>query len=134
MIRRLVALLTTVATLHLSVAAGDAACAPHATSGHATGGAAAVQSAMPVDGHVMPAAVAPAIPAAYAAGSDITPCETPAPQHCCEALSGCGPTSVVESHRPASPCAEPAAVRIRGALHDALASFAPAPEPPPPKV
>ncbi len=52
-LRRLTSLLTAAAVLHLSVVAGDAACATHgAGDHHSTSG-----NAMPMDGHSMPMVV-----------------------------------------------------------------------------
>jgi hypothetical protein len=137
--RRLFALLTSVTMLHLSVVAGDPACATHRANGHhaaSSNGMAMAEHAMPVDGHVMPMAAAteeqPS--AAPVSDSDTSPCEIPAQRHCCEALIGCSvATAVTSAHQALATIVLPVE-RIRVALHDAPASFASAPEPPPPKA
>lgn len=141
-VRRLVALLTAVTMLHLAVVAGDSACAFHGVNGRQApmqDGADATRHTMPMDGHVMPPAVAadvPVISAGPVTEGGTPPCEIPADQHCCEALvgGGCSVASAVASMREDLPSALPSATRIRQAVHDAPASFASAPEPPPPKA
>jgi hypothetical protein len=137
--RRLFALLTSVTMLHLSVVAGDAACVMHRANGHhalSPSGVAIAEHAMPTDGHVMPVAAATEEErsAAPVADSDTSPCEIPAQQRCCGALIGCSvATAVTSAHEALATIVLPAA-RVRVALHDAPASFASAPEPPPPKA
>jgi hypothetical protein len=136
--RRLFALLTSVTMLHLSVVAGDPACVTHRANGHhaVSSSGAMAEHAMPMDGHVMPMAAATGahLSAAPVAESDTSPCEIPAQQHCCEALIGCRVATAVTSAHQALAATVLPAERIRVALHDAPASFAPAPEPPPPKA
>jgi hypothetical protein len=137
--RRLLALLTSVTLLHLSVLTGDSACAWHAMDGHHFDVAAGEEQdghAAPAHGHVVPApegernAVASA-PTAVA--PDAPPCEAPARQLCCETLVGCGASAAVASTRPGLASVVVSAALLREPLHDAPASFASAPEPPPPK-
>jgi hypothetical protein len=86
-------------------------------------------------GHEMPmAADAHVVSAAAVASSDIPPCETPAQQHCCEAVAGCGVVGAVAGEAFVLASAVRPAARIREAMDDAPASRAPAPEPPPPKA
>jgi hypothetical protein len=135
-LRRFLGLLTSAAMLHLSAAAGEAACPPHAADGHqpATSRASAPsEHVMGMDRHAMPAADVPVMDAARGAQVNVPPCEVPAVQHCCDALVGCGSAGVAgERQRLASGVR--AAGRIHDAPGDAPASFAPAPEPPPPKL
>jgi hypothetical protein len=141
-LRRLFALLTSVTMLHLTVVAGDAACATHGASGHhaamARGGGTA-DHLMPMDGQAMPTATgagASVASTAPVAKSGAPPCEVPTQQHCCDALvaGGCSVDSgVISAHDALASAVSPAA-RIRVAVDDAPASFAPAPEPPPPKA
>jgi hypothetical protein len=140
--RRLFALFTSVTMLHLTVVSGDAACATHGATGHhtaKTGGEEMAGHAMPMDGNAMPMAralEASTISAAPVAKSDATPCEVPTQQHCCDALvaGGCSVDSAVTSSHQTLATAVSPATRIRVAVDDAPASFAPAPEPPPPKA
>lgn len=134
-LRRLFALFTSVTMLHLSVVAGDAACAAHGAAGHDMNAAAmhGTAAASSMSDHAMPMEASPAAERG-AAASGAPPCEVPAQQHCCEALVGCSVASAVTSAvQSLTPAISPAA-RIRVAMHDAPASFAPAPEPPPPKA
>ncbi|MFL5608618.1 MAG: hypothetical protein ACJ8AD_19335 [Gemmatimonadaceae bacterium] len=137
--RRLFALLTSAAMLHLSVA-GNAACAPGDLQEHhamTPGSETVAERAMRTDGHVMPAPEANE-PATLSAGrvgkADLPPCETPVQQHCCDAVVGCGVIGAVTSHQHLLAPRVLSAPRIEEALHDAPASFVPAPEPPPPKA
>jgi hypothetical protein len=131
--RRLLALLTSAAMLHLSVVAGDAACATHGTGGHHT--TAARPTSMhdhemaTVDhaGDSVPSATAAAKPGA-------PPCEVPSQQHCCDAQAGCSVDSAAASGPTALVAAIVPAGRVHAAPDDAPASFASAPEPPPPKA
>jgi hypothetical protein len=140
-LRRLFALLTSVAMLHVSVAAGDAACLTRDGEHHAarSGGGAVATDAMAMHGHLMPAAEVADAPAMSAASApppkaDVPPCEAPTQQHCCDALVGCNVAGAVTSEHDVLAPSVSYSARIREALHDAPASFAPAPEPPPPKA
>lgn len=130
-LRRILALLTSVTMLHLSVVAGDAACASHGTNGDH---GAVSAHAMPMDGHAMPMAGATEHHDAVMATSDAPPCETPVQEHCCDAVVGCGGAGLLAAAEHPFAVTAPRAPRIREALHDAPASFASAPEPPPPKA
>jgi hypothetical protein len=138
-LRRLLALLTAVTMLHLSVVAGDWGCATHAASARraTTVGEATVEHTMPMTGHTMPMVAGSDTPAASTApvvGSHAPPCELPLQQHCCEAVAGCGAIGVATSADRVPAATVVAAARIREALNDAPPSFAPALEPPPPKA
>jgi hypothetical protein len=139
-LRRLFALFTSVAMLHLSVAAGDAACLSRSGGGHhaaTSSGGAVAGDAMPMHGHAMPVAdvaEGPAMTAASVAKADVPPCEIPAQQRCCDALVGCTLVGAITSERDVLAPRTSYSARIRETLHDAPASFAPAPEPPPPKA
>jgi hypothetical protein len=139
-LRHPLALLTSIAMLHLSVVGGDAACLTHGAPEHhaaRSSGGALADGAMEMDGHVMPmaeAAEAPVVSAAGVARADVPPCEAPSQQHCCEALVGCGVAGAVAGEQQMLASGVLPATRIHEALHDAPASFAPAPEPPPPKA
>jgi hypothetical protein len=139
-LRRFLGLLTSVAMLHLSVAAGEAACAPQAAGGHhpAASSASAPSTRAPgavaMERHSMPAVVAPVVDAAHGAQVNVPPCEVPAVQHCCDALVGCGIAGGVAGERRQIASSVHAAGRVHDAPGDAPASFAPAPEPPPPKA
>jgi hypothetical protein len=128
--RRLVALLTAVTMLHLSVVAGDAACASHGTGTRD-------EHAMSMDGDAMGAAMGvetSAVGAMPTSHADVPPCETPVQRHCCDALVGCSVASAVAGDRHGVDSTVVRAARISEALHDAPASFTSAPEPPPPKA
>lgn len=138
--RPLFALLTSVTMLRLSVAAGDAACATHGVNGHrAARGSAAhpTEHATAMHGHMMPmahdaeASVSSAVPIAK---SGALPCEVPTQQRCCEALVGCSVDSAVSGAREVLAAVVTPAARIRVAPDDVPTSFAPAPEPPPPRA
>jgi hypothetical protein len=139
-LRRLFALLTSVAMLHLSILGGDAICLTHGAGRHhatKSSDGTTAEHATDVDGHVMPmaeAGEAPMVSAALFAKADVPPCEIPAQQHCCEALVGCSVAGAVTSEREVLASGVLPAPRIREAAHDAPASFASAPEPPPPKA
>ena len=116
--RRLFALLTSVTMLHLRVVAGDTACATHGIDGHHGASSQAVPAhAMPMGGK---------------AGTP--PCDLPTQQHCCEALVGCGVDSAVTVAHEGFVAGASASGRILIVPHAAPASFASAPEPPPPKA
>jgi hypothetical protein len=124
-LRRLVALLTSATMFHLSLAAGDSACATSEANGHHaanTSGRAVAEHVMPMEGHAM-------------AMADVAEaCETPSERHCCDVLAGCSVVGAVTSERQVLASTDLPAARIREALHDVPASFASAPEPPPPKA
>ena len=128
MLHRLLALLTSVTMLHLSVVTGDVACASH---GMASDHAARATHAMPAHDHAMRAVVRGAHEGAV---SDAPPCETPVQLHCCEALMGCDVTGVAAVARELYATRFVPGARILTSLHDAPASFASPPEPPPPKA
>ncbi|MEO7714545.1 MAG: hypothetical protein ABIV10_16650 [Gemmatimonadaceae bacterium] len=144
MIRRLVALLTSVTMLHLSVASGESACASPTMSQHHSVMASSAgerQAVVTVAGHVMPmgaadgaASAVHGMPASTAGSADVPPCEIPTQQHCCGALVGCSVSIAITNATQVIASTVSPAARIRVALHDAPASFAPAPEPPPPKA
>jgi hypothetical protein len=135
-VRRLAALLTAAAMLHVSAAAGHAACV-HGTNGHhapTSHGDAVAGSAMEAEGHAMamhPAAEAAVGPQAVQAEAPL--CETPAQQHCCDAVVGCGIGGAIAGDRAILMARVLATTRIADSLDDAPASFAPALDPPPPK-
>lgn len=134
-LRRLFALLTSVTMFHLSVVAGDAACAAHGAAGHDMNAAAmhGTPAAASMSDDAMPMEASPTAERG-AVKSGAPPCEVPAQQHCCEALVGCSVASAVTSAvQSLAPAISPAA-RIPAAVNDAPASFASAPEPPPPKA
>jgi hypothetical protein len=139
-LRRLFALLTSVTMLHLTVVSGDPACATHGAGEHHAGqasGAGAMPGAMPMDGHAMPMAEvagATVTSAATVATLGAHPCEIPAQQHCCEALVGCSVDSAAAGEPLVLVAGLSPATRISAAPDDLPASFAPAPEPPPPKA
>ena len=141
--RRLVALLTSVTMLHLAVASGESACVSPAMSQHhaAMASSADIETDVSMSGHVMPMAAAAASASADRGTSvttggtaDVPPCEIPTQQHCCGALVGCGVSIAIANATQMIASTVSPATRIRVALHDAPASFAPAPEPPPPNV
>jgi hypothetical protein len=137
-LRRLSALLTSAAMLHLWVATGDAACVQHGTQRHhatPSNPASVAEHATGMDGHVMTTEVsdAPAF-AVHVAKADLPPCDAPAQQHCCDTVVGCSVSGVVTSERQLLASTVLSASHIQEARHDAPASFAPAPEPPPPKA
>src|SRR2546423_15406401 len=94
-LRRLFALLSSIAMLHLSVVGGDAVCLTHGANDHhaaKSNGRTTAEHTMAMDGHAIPmaeAAEAPVESAARVATASVPPCEIPAQQHCCEALVGC---------------------------------------------
>jgi hypothetical protein len=139
--RRLFALLTSATMLHLSVVAGDAACATHGANGHhqAPNASAApvAEHSTAMHGHAMPAA--PHVAASVSSARPIVksgapPCEVPTQQRCCEGLVGCSVDSATAGGPEVATAAISPASRIRVAPVDVPASFAPAPEPPPPKA
>ena len=134
--RRLFALLTSITMLHLTVVAGDAACVTHGVGEHHTAKAGATQ-AMAMSGHAMPmserAAAATPSPVPVAK-SGTPPCEVPTQQRCCEALVGCSVDSAVSGSADVPAAVVSPATQVHGAPDDAPASFAAAPEPPPPKA
>jgi hypothetical protein len=137
--RRLVALLTSATMLHLSAVAGDAACATHASGHHGptTSAAQPTAHATSMHRHAMPmtervaASVSSAVPIAK---SGAPPCEVPTQQHCCEALVGCNVDSAAATGPEVLAAAVIPVTQAHVAPDDAPASFAPAPEPPPPKA
>ena len=142
--RRLIAILSSLTMLHLSVVSGESACAsPAMVQHHAamTSSADASESERLMSGHAMPMEAVEGAESATHGGSagttgsaGVPPCEIPTPQHCCGALVGCSVSiAITDATQVIASTVLPAA-RIRVALHDAPASFAPAPEPPPPKA
>jgi hypothetical protein len=137
--RRFVALLLSLTMLHLSVVAGDAACATHdAGAQHASRAdhAARGEQVVLAHGHVMIPDVGhqAAMSTARDPGSRMPPCDVPAQQHCCDALVGCSVASAVAS-APQSPAPRTSrSARVGVALDDEPTSLAAAPEPPPPKA
>ena len=142
--RRLIALLSSVTMLHLSVASGEAACASPAMTQHHSAmasSAGARDASMPMLGHAMPmvaaegaASAVHGMSASSAGIAGVPPCESPTQQRCCGALLGCTVSTAIAAATQAIGSTVSPAARIRVALHDAPASFAPAPEPPPPKA
>jgi hypothetical protein len=139
-VRQLVALLTSVTMLHLSVVAGDAACATHGTDGHPMTGTHDARTgghSMPMQGHLMtaqPITTGALAATGQASQPDTAPCAIPAQQDCCRAQLGCRAASAVASTRQQLASTPACSTRIDEALGDAPASFASAPEPPPPKA
>jgi hypothetical protein len=122
--RRFLALLMSLFTLHLMVGS-DAACASHGSRAAAAAGAVTSGEAGMHDA---------SMPGMHA-GSAQAPaeCATPMPDRCCEAMSSCG----VASHLSATTRVETPAdghEPARPGTVEQLASFQPAPEPPPPKA
>ncbi|MCY7378398.1 MAG: hypothetical protein LH467_03550 [Gemmatimonadaceae bacterium] len=147
MIRRLVALLSSVTMLHLSVVSGESACASPAMTQHQTALASSAgerNAVVPMSAHAMPMTAADgathmmhsvsagAVGTAGSAG--VPPCEIPTQQHCCGALVGCSVSVAITDATQVIGSTVSPTTRICVALHDAPASFAPAPEPPPPKA
>jgi hypothetical protein len=125
--------------LHLSAVAGDAACATHGANGHhqAPDASAVAEHSAAMHGHEMATAAHVAISMSSArpiVKSSAPPCEVPTQQHCCDALVGCSVDSATASGPEVMTAAISPATRIRVALVDVPASFASAPEPPPPKA
>jgi hypothetical protein len=133
MLRRLAALVTAITLFHGSVAAGASVCPPPAAGGHAA--AASGHDAAPMSDHVM--AMSHDVRADVGSSTariDTPPCEMPLQHHCCDLVAGCGSAVVAAAARRDLASDPPVASRIRESLHDVPASFAPAPEPPPPKA
>lgn len=134
--RRLLALLTSAAMLHLSVVAGDAACATHGAGGHHAAEA-TVASPMSMHDHEMATvdrasgSVSSVIPVARFGAP---PCEIPTQPQCCEAMVGCNMDSAAVEGPQMLRAAVVPAMQLWVAADDLHASFAPAPEPPPPKA
>lgn len=122
--------------LHLTVVAGDAACVTHRADGHHAAKAGAAH-AMSVSGHSMQMtedASASVLSASPGAKSGAPPCEVPTQPRCCQALVGCSVDGAVSSARVVLATTVSPAARICVAPDDVPASFAPAPELPPPKA
>jgi hypothetical protein len=114
--RRCLALLSAITMIHLSVVAGDAACAEHGTMGRHDASAHAMAMGHP-----------------SGARASTPPCDTPAQQRCCETMTSCSVTVAVA--RPVSLATEaPAAALVGRAPANTPTSTRPAPEPPPPKA
>lgn len=132
MMHRLVALLSAVALIHLSVASGDVACATHGAAARA-GATGAHGMAMgahePEAAHAAPAAAH----ASERAAADAPPCDTPVQPDCCTMHVGCSVSTVLASAREAELSRSVATARVVPSRHDRPASFAAAPEPPPPR-
>lgn len=112
-LRRLVALLSSLAMLHLTVVVGEASCVTK------TGTA--------------------VLPTAETHGHHTAPSETPRPdqptqQQCCEAMIACTVVSDVTQARVLLADAAAPSMQSSSAIHDAPASFVAPPEPPPPKA
>jgi hypothetical protein len=114
--RFLLALLTSVSMLHLSLVGGDLPCATHASGGaHASGGV-----------HEM-------------AGMPMHPdaptddCATPIQPRCCDVMAGCSVTAALGVLTHASTATTPDVALPRTAAMQP-ASILTAPEPPPPKA
>jgi hypothetical protein len=120
-IRRFLALLTCLATLHTSVSARAAQCAMVSESARAT------DHDMPMDGHEMGAAHHAKPDAHDAAPDDATP------RHACDMIVGCSAVAVASPERVIATTVVAPVERVRESSHDAPSSFVPAPEPPPPK-
>jgi hypothetical protein len=132
-LRRLVALVTSIALVHVSVAVGGSACPPAGAGGRTTATSGHDASSMTDHGMAMAHDAAPGL-TSHAARVDTSPCETTTRQHCCEAVAGCGIAVITADAGHDLASDPPVASRIGESLHDAPASFAPAPEPPPPKA
>ena len=129
--RTLVALLTTLSMLHLTVAVSDVACASHERGGHAMPG-------MAMTGASHAASSAKTMGAAAASGAlesagPAKDCATPTQTRCCEAMTSCAVftmVSVVE-RLVATSVSTAGTTRLATAV---LVSVLLAPEPPPPKA
>jgi hypothetical protein len=138
--RRLFALLTSAAMLHLTMVAGDDACATHGVgaSAQATASdATAPRHEMPMAGEGMsaaPSAGRSTLSEGPAANSATPPCEVPTQQHCCAALVGCSVDSAVTHAHESFGATASSSAGIAAGRDDAPTSFASAPEPPPPKA
>ena len=130
-LRRLLALLTMVTLFHLSVATGNAACAPHSATPTAS---LHESSAQGHSGHRMGGAVVGNPGDAASDYSTPEPCDTASLAQCCEAMVQCVMFGLLTSESMVAVVAPEPAARISAALVDAPASFAPAPESPPPKA
>lgn len=108
-LRRLVALLSSLAMIHLTVVVGEASCVTTAAP-----------SAEGHEHHAVPAETPPA--------------DQTAQQQCCEAMIACSVASDVAHARVRLADATAPAMQSSGAVHDAPASFVAPPEPPPPKA
>jgi hypothetical protein len=120
LVRRTLALLTTLCMLHFTVAAGVSLCATHAHHEVAQSANPTAPS-QPMDGHD------------ESANSEEHDCDAPVLPHCCGVISSCAisfsPGNPTDTHDPVT-AGQP--VRIGAA--DVPASVVNAPDPPPPKA
>ena len=108
-LRRLVALLSSLAMIHLTVVVGEASC-------------------------VTPAAPSAEAHEHHAAPTETPPADQPAQQQCCEAMIACSVASDVTQARVLLASGSAPSRQSSTPIHDAPASFAAPPEPPPPKA
>ncbi|MEP6990816.1 MAG: hypothetical protein ABJA80_07810 [bacterium] len=134
MLRRLTAALMSLAMLHLSVTAALGVCGGHGAMpapDHAS--MHLVPAAHGASAHHGGAMHAAAMTRAAMMDASTLPCNTPAVPRCCEAVAGCSLAWTLEAN------VQQIASRPDGARVDVVpgttsSSFAPAPEPPPPKA
>jgi hypothetical protein len=113
--RFLLALLTSVSMLHLSLVGGDLPCATHGSRGAHASSAAHEMAGMPMH---------PDAP---------TDCATPIQPRCCDVMTGCSVIATLGVPPHASTATTPDAALPRAAATQP-ASILTAPEPPPPKA
>jgi hypothetical protein len=130
LLRRIVALLTMLASFHLTVATGDASCAPHADDARAAAG---TEMTPAHAGHAMSEPAASPGAASLDDGG-VAPCETATGAPCCDAAVPCVDHGLASATRAVSATAPAPAARIGAAAGDAPPSYATPPEPPPPKA
>ena len=121
-LRRFLALLTGLATLHTAVAARSAQCAMVSEHVRVT------EHVTPMDGHEMATGTHHAKTDPHHTAPDDTP-----PRHACDMIVGCGAVAVASPERVILTTVVAQVERVREWSHDAPSSFVPAPEPPPPK-
>ena len=139
---RLVALLSSVTMLHLTVGAADAACAGNGLKGHAAAGHAAAAGHLVHEHHAEPLTSGMLAPmSGHAAHLDVVAATrisgstggSPAQSRCCESMTSCSVTGNV-AQRVAVVATLPAASVALTARTDGASSAPRAPEPPPPKA
>ena len=134
MVRRLLALLTSVAMLHLWLVAGDVACALHGAGGHHAAlrdAGAAAEHEMPMTAHAVDTSGGAEVSTAKSAAP---PCDTPVQPRCCEAVASCGVAGTIVSRTRFAEPRPSASPEVLALDDDAPASYQPPPEPPPPKA
>ena len=148
LLRRVVALFSSVTMLHLSVGSADAACTgtgaaiSHSTAAHGTRARQSTHAHHGTMDHARMAVTAtssslraPVAPVAGVAESPSprTPDGSPAPSRCCESMTSCSVTGTVTPRVSIASSLRGASLML-GAVTEAPSSVAPAPEPPPPKA